>query len=126
VSAKPLIRLESARQDEREAVAYYAREAGLDVALRFADALRDTYRSVGEQPGIGSPLYGNLLGTEGLRTRKLARFPYLVFYVEQEDHIDVWRVLHAQRDIPASLGTRTAAGPLGNPSELGAHNDLRQ
>jgi toxin ParE1/3/4 len=24
-----------------------------------------------------------------------------VFYVEREDHIDVWRVVHAQRDIPA-------------------------
>jgi toxin ParE1/3/4 len=24
-----------------------------------------------------------------------------VFYREQPDHIDVWRVLHAQRDIPA-------------------------
>jgi len=23
-----------------------------------------------------------------------------VFYVEQPDHIDVWRVLHGQRDIP--------------------------
>jgi toxin ParE1/3/4 len=24
-----------------------------------------------------------------------------VFYVERHDHIDVWRVLHGQRDIPA-------------------------
>ena len=22
------------------------------------------------------------------------RFPYLVFYVERVDHVDVWRVLH--------------------------------
>jgi toxin ParE1/3/4 len=102
VSAKPLIRLESARQDERDAVAY-AREAGLDVALRFAEALRNAYRSIGEQPGIGSPRYGNLLGFERLRSRKAGRFPYLVFYIENEEHIDVWRVLHEQRDIPASL-----------------------
>jgi toxin ParE1/3/4 len=26
-----------------------------------------------------------------------------VFYVEREDHIDVWRVLHAQRNIPARM-----------------------
>ena len=25
----------------------------------------------------------------------------LVFYVERPEHIDVWRVLHGQRDIPA-------------------------
>jgi toxin ParE1/3/4 len=103
VSAKSLIRLESVRRDERDAVAYYAREAGLAVALRFAEALRGIYCSVSEQPGIGSPRYANLLGIEGLRSRKLSRFPFLVFYVEREDRIDVWRVLHAQRDIPASL-----------------------
>lgn len=30
-------------------------------------------------------------------------FPYLVFYVEQPGHLDVWRVLHARRDIPSWL-----------------------
>ena len=34
----------------------------------------------------------------------LSRFPYLVFYIEREDHIDVWRVLHAQRDVASFLG----------------------
>ena len=29
------------------------------------------------------------------------RYPHLVFYVERDDHIDVWRVLHSQRDLPA-------------------------
>jgi toxin ParE1/3/4 len=27
----------------------------------------------------------------------------VIFYVEREDHIDVWRVLHGRRDIPALL-----------------------
>jgi toxin ParE1/3/4 len=27
----------------------------------------------------------------------------LIFYVEKDDHVDVWRVLHGQRDIPASM-----------------------
>jgi toxin ParE1/3/4 len=31
----------------------------------------------------------------------LTRFPFLVFYVERTDHIDVWRVLHGQRNVPA-------------------------
>ena len=38
---------------------------------------------------------------EGLRASPLRRYPYLVFDVEPEDHLEVWRVLHAQRDIPA-------------------------
>jgi toxin ParE1/3/4 len=103
VSAKPLIRLVAARQDELDAAAYYAREAGLDVALRFNEALRDAYQAIAGRPASGSPRYADLLGVAGLRSRKLHRYPYLVFYVEHENHIDVWRVLHAQRDIPASL-----------------------
>jgi hypothetical protein len=39
----------------------------------------------------------------GLRHRRLARFPWLVFYVERDDHIDIWRVLDARRDIPTWL-----------------------
>jgi plasmid stabilization system protein ParE len=30
-------------------------------------------------------------------------FPYLIFYVERESELDVWRMLHGQRDIPAWL-----------------------
>ncbi|MGE3293173.1 MAG: type II toxin-antitoxin system RelE/ParE family toxin [Geminicoccaceae bacterium] len=37
----------------------------------------------------------------GLQSWALRRYPYLVFYVERESMIDVWRVLHAARDIPA-------------------------
>jgi toxin ParE1/3/4 len=37
----------------------------------------------------------------GLRFWPLKRYPYFVFYLERETHIDVWRVLHAERDIPA-------------------------
>jgi toxin ParE1/3/4 len=100
---RPVIRLESAQADEREAVIRYAREAGLDLSLRFTEALRDAYRSIGDRPGTGSPRYGDLLGIEDLRSRKVKNFPYLVFYVERLDHIDILRVLHAQRDIAAWL-----------------------
>ncbi len=41
------------------------------------------------------------LDLPGLRAWSLTRYPYLVFYVERPAHIDVWRVLHGQRDIPA-------------------------
>lgn len=103
MSAKHLIRLEAARQDERQAVIHYAREAELDVAHGFRQALRDAYGAIGAYPGAGSPRYADLLGIEGLRSRSLVRFPFLIFYVEQADRIDVWRVLHARRDIPANL-----------------------
>ena len=45
------------------------------------------------------PLRSAIRGARG--AWPLRRYPYFVFYVEREDHLDVWRVLHAQRDIPA-------------------------
>ena len=29
------------------------------------------------------------------------RYSHLVFYVERDAHVEVWRVLHGERDIPA-------------------------
>jgi len=98
-----LLRLERARQDELDAIAYYARDAGLDVALRFRKALRGAYESMIAAPATGSPRYGAILDIDGLRSRKLRGFPYLVFYVLRGNRIDVWRVLHSKRDILAAL-----------------------
>jgi toxin ParE1/3/4 len=82
------------------AVDYYVREAGADVAIGFIDALQAAYRFIADHPAAGSPRYADVLGLPGLRSRILRRYPYLVFYVERDDHIDVWRVLEAHRDIP--------------------------
>jgi toxin ParE1/3/4 len=45
--------------------------------------------------------YAHELDLPGLRSWALSRYPYLVFYVERPDHVDVWRVLNSQRDLPA-------------------------
>jgi toxin ParE1/3/4 len=100
VTAKPVILRALARRDADEAIDYYAAQVGPDIAIRFVDALEKAYRLVSIRPTTGSPRYAHELDLPGLRSRKLAGFPYLVFYLEHEDHIDVWRVLHAQRDIP--------------------------
>lgn len=93
----------AAERDVDEAADYHTDEAGEDIARGFIAALHEAYRAIGDHPGAGSPRHAHLLGVPGLRTRKLARFPFLVFYIECEHHIDVWRVLHGQRDIPAWL-----------------------
>jgi plasmid stabilization system protein ParE len=56
---------------------------------------------ISRNPGTGSPRYAHELNLPGLQSWPLMRYPHLVFYVERPDHIDVWRVLHGQRDIPA-------------------------
>ena len=55
-------------------------------------------------PGIGSPRYAAVLNLAGLRFWPVKGFPQLVFYIERDMQLHIWRVLHAQRDIPAWMG----------------------
>ena len=65
--------------------------------------MAQAYGHISRHPATGSPRYAHELNLPGLRSWRLARYPYLVFYVEQPDHVDVWRVLHAMRDIASWL-----------------------
>ena len=103
MSGKPVVLRERARRDIDEAIEHYLSEAGPAVALNFVDALDNTIRLIGERPASGSPRHAHELDIPGLRFQPVGRFPYLVFYVEREADIDVWRVLHGARDIPSWL-----------------------
>ena len=100
---KPLFSRAIADRDVDEVVDYYSDIAGADTASRFVRQLVEAKRLIDEAPRLGSPRYAATLGTPNLRHRKIGRFPYLVFYVELDDRIDIVRVLHAARDIPAWL-----------------------
>lgn len=97
---KPVVPRERANQDVDEAIAHYLGESAPQAALGFIDALEQAYAHIARRPATGSPRYGHELNLPGLRSWPLTRYPHLVFYVEHEQHIDVWRVLHGQRDIP--------------------------
>ena len=99
---KPLVRRERADLDVQDAVEYHLQNAP-ESALAFVNALEQAYRHIQRQPGTGSPRYAHELNLPGLRFWRCKRFPYLVFYFESKEQIDVWRVLHGSRDIPAWL-----------------------
>ena len=101
MSRKPLVLRQRARRDIDDAVAHYLAEADAAVALAFIDALDHASRLIAEQPAAGSLRYANELDVPELRFRLAGQFPYLIFYVERDRDIDVWRVLHDARDIPA-------------------------
>ena len=103
MTAKPVIPRAKARADVDLAIEYYANEAGADVALGFIDAIEQAYGFIAEMPAAGSPRWSHELNFPGLRTIALKGFPWLVFYLEFETHVDVWRVLHAKRDMPVWL-----------------------
>lgn len=92
-----------ARRDIEESIDWYRDNVDADTALAFVDALDAALDHVGRHPGSGSPRYATELDLPGLRSWLLDGVPHMVFYVERDDHVDVWRVLHAHRDIPSWL-----------------------
>ncbi len=100
MKAKLVIPREQANRDVDAAIDWYLNEATPEAGLGFVTALEKAYGHIGRHPATGSSRYAHELNLPGLRSWPLTNFPYLIFYVENPDHIDVWRVLHGQRDIP--------------------------
>ena len=111
---KPVIPRARAHRDVDDAIDHHLREAGEAVALGFVDSLDRAYTDIGRHPSAGAAGFAHELDLPGLRSWPLTRYPYLIFfYVERDDHIDVWRVLQDQRDVPAEFRT---GGPRGRAS----------
>jgi toxin ParE1/3/4 len=108
VNAKPVVPRHVALQDIEEAIHHYLEIDAANAAIGFIDELERALAHISRHPGTGSPRYAHELNLPGLQSWPLTRYPHLVFYVERPDHIDVWRVLHGQRDIPAWM--QEAAG----------------
>jgi toxin ParE1/3/4 len=103
VKQKPVVRRRRADEDIEEAIAFYFSEAGIDIATQFANRLEEALQRISRHPAIGSPRYGHSLQIPDLRHLQTKKFPYLIFYVEKDRHIELARVLHASMDIPLSL-----------------------
>ncbi len=103
MNRKRVVPRKLARRDVEAAIDLYLGEAGPNIALGFIDALQSAYRAIAERPSVGSPRYAHELAIPGLRSRALKNYPYLVFYAECVDHIDIWRVLHSRRDMPTRM-----------------------
>ena len=100
---KPVVPRERANRDVDDIIAHYLAENAPKAALGFIQSLEQAYSHISRHAASGSPRYGHELNLPGLRTWPLTRYPHLLFYIERADHIDVWRVLHGQRDIPMWL-----------------------
>ncbi len=84
-------------------VSRYRDDAGPEVAVDFVDQLEAAIEHLLSHPLTGSLRFAFELEIPDLRSWPLNRFPYLVFYVAGDEHIDIWRVLHARRDTPPAL-----------------------
>jgi toxin ParE1/3/4 len=103
VKTKQAVPRPEAQRDIDEAVDYYLREAGVEAAMGLIDSIQKAYLHLSRYPQTGSSRYAHELDLPGLRMWPLRRYPFLVFYLEQPDALDIWRVLNSQRDIPTWL-----------------------
>lgn len=99
---KPALRSPQARADIEDAIDWYLAQAP-HMAHHFVDALEKAVAHIQRSPGTGSPRYALELAIPGLRHWTLTKFPFSLFYIEQEEHLWVIRLVHMSRDIPASL-----------------------
>lgn len=103
MKSKPVLPRAQATRDAEDAIGYYRREGSAKTALAFVNALEQAFAHIARHPAGGNPRYGHELNLPGLRAWQVKGYPYLIFYVEGGRLIEVWRILHGERDIPAWL-----------------------
>lgn len=106
MTRRPVIPRALAIQDIEDALAYYLSQASERIALRFVDELERAYAHLARFPESGSSRYAYELRLAGLHAWPMHTCPYVIFHITAGDHIDVWRILHASRDIPAWLSSQ--------------------
>ena len=103
MSNKRFIPHRFAVQDEEEIVLYYEKTSPEHVALGFINALDQAFSQLSRYPQMGSPRPDYDLELDGIRSWSLKKFPHLIYYEIQDDHIELWRILHPKRDIVQTM-----------------------
>ncbi len=103
---KPVVPRVAAEDDLDRACDHYLMTAGSGVAVEFLHDFEIAIAFISKSPGSGSPRYGPEPDLSGLRSLPMKKFP-LIFYIETEHYIDVWRVLHGNMDIPLGISMPT-------------------
>ncbi|MBS1827102.1 MAG: type II toxin-antitoxin system RelE/ParE family toxin [Acidobacteria bacterium] len=83
---------------------YLAREANIDVALRFYDEARRTFALLAAQPNMGWKARVRHAKLAGLRLFRVSGFRHmLILYRVRSDGVDILRVVHGSRNLQAFL-----------------------
>jgi len=90
----------AADRDLDDQIAYFAGEAGREIALRFYAAAAATFEKIARMPGIGERRDSPKPRLAGLRVWRVEGFEkHLIFYRPSDEGIEIVRVLHGARDV---------------------------
>lgn len=100
-----VIRRPSAITDLDRYVAFFARESGIDLAVRFLESAERTIEKLSRMPGMGSRFENENPALAELRVVPIDRFPnHLLFYIwPTDDEIVIVRVIHGSRNLNRQL-----------------------
>lgn len=101
--SKPVIPRLMAEDDLDRVCDHYLTAAGTGVVVDFLQDFDRAIAHISRFPDTGSLRYGFEPSLAGVRFWPMKKFPFLIFYIETEDQIDVWRVVHGNMDITAEL-----------------------
>jgi toxin ParE1/3/4 len=95
-----------AQADLYDAADFMLREKRVESALRFTDAVQETFELLAQMPAVGSPRPDYAPEIPELRQWRISGFEdYLIFYrpLPKDAGVEILRVLHGKRNIPYLL-----------------------
>jgi toxin ParE1/3/4 len=97
-----------ADQDLEEYADYLAREASLDVALRFLEFVNETFALLANHPEIGWPARLQHASLAELRVFRVTDFEHmLILYRPVRHGVEIFRVVHGSRNLRSLFRRRT-------------------
>jgi len=92
------------RIDLDEIAAHLTLHAGVNVAIRFLEAVEAALNRIAAMPLSGAPFECNDARLSGLRHTSVRGFRnHYLFYFPRPDGIELVRVLHSKRDLDSAL-----------------------
>jgi toxin ParE1/3/4 len=89
----------AARRDFTIHYVYLAENAGLDVAIRFRQAVEAAYTQLAKMPGIGAPARVRQRKHARIRIWRIREFEeYLIAYKPRRGGVAIERIIHAKHD----------------------------
>jgi len=90
IKIKPAITSLVCEELLNEALGYIAKNS-VEQARKMYSHFRKILKLLETQPGIGTRYLNEM------RKMLLGKFPYYIYYIEQEDHIEIAGILHTSR-----------------------------
>lgn len=94
-----LVITSEAQASINQAIDWYLSEGGKDLAARAAKAFRSAVKSIASDPLLNPPY----LDVPGVRRKVMSRFPYLVFYLLNDNTVVILDVQHVAKNPPKAF-----------------------